>query len=156
MKILIVDSSPVFQEILAMKLAGIEGVSICGFALDPDDAIQSIRTIRPDLVILDIILNNGNAFDVLKKITNDDCGVKAMILTNYSYQHYRAISMEFGADYFFDKSIEFEKAIFSCKRYISILKEFHKFDPEFSNIHLVPRLENAVTKLEARIKSSSG
>ena len=52
----------------------------------------------------------------------------------------------------YTKQREFEKAIFSCKRYISILNEFHKFDPQFSNIHLAPRFENNIAKLMAKIK----
>jgi hypothetical protein len=52
----------------------------------------------------------------------------------------------------YTKQHEYEKAIFSCKRYISILKKFHEFDPHFSNIHLIPRLENTITKLKAKIE----
>jgi len=52
----------------------------------------------------------------------------------------------------YTKQHEFEKAIFSCERYISILKEFHEFDSKFSNIHLIPRFEDNITKLKAKIK----
>ncbi|MCK6568528.1 MAG: hypothetical protein L6Q45_12665 [Anaerolineales bacterium] len=52
----------------------------------------------------------------------------------------------------YTKQREFEKAVFACERYISILNEFHKFDPHFSNIHLIPRFENNIAKLKAKIK----
>lgn len=52
----------------------------------------------------------------------------------------------------YTKQFEFEKAIFTCKRYISILNELNKFNPGFSNIHLIPTLEKNIAKLELRLK----
>ena len=52
----------------------------------------------------------------------------------------------------YTKQHEYEKAINACKRYISILQAFHQFDPKFSNIHLIPRLENSIAKLSAKTK----
>ena len=52
----------------------------------------------------------------------------------------------------YTKQREYEKAIGVCERYISILNDFHKFDPHFSNIYLVPRFENNIAKLKAKIK----
>jgi two-component system OmpR family response regulator len=111
MNIFIVEDSPIVQGILAQELSRINGVVICGTAQEPTDAIRSIQVDKPDLVILDIALHNGNGFEVLKKIRNGGSDTKVMILTNYSYHHYRIISKEMGADLFFDKSIELEKAI---------------------------------------------
>ncbi len=111
MNIFIVEDSPIIQGILADELSRIDGVVICGTAQEPADAVQSIQENKPDLVILDVILQNGNGFEVLKKIRNEGSDARVMILTNYAYQHYRTISREMGADLFFDKSIELEKAI---------------------------------------------
>jgi DNA-binding NarL/FixJ family response regulator len=111
MNIFIVEDSPIVQGILTVELGRIEGVTICGIAREPAEAILSIQKSKPDLVILDIVLYDGNGFEVLKKIRSEGSDVKVMILTNYSYQHYRVISREMGADLFFDKSIELEKAI---------------------------------------------
>jgi len=111
MKIFIVEDSPIIQGILAEELSRIDGVTLCGTAQEPAEAVRSIREMEPDMVILDIVLQNGNGFEVLKKIRNEGFGAKVMILTNYSFQHYRLICKEMGADLFFDKSIELEKAI---------------------------------------------
>jgi DNA-binding NarL/FixJ family response regulator len=111
MKIFIVEDSPVVQEILSRELGRIEGVELCGMAGDPSDAVNLILETMPDLVILDIVLHNGNGFEVLKKIKTKGSKLKVMILTNHSFMHYRQISSEMGAELFFDKSIEMEKAI---------------------------------------------
>lgn len=111
MNVFIVEDSPIVQGILAKELSRIEGVVICGTAQEPLIAVQSIQENKPDLVILDVVLQKGNGFEVLKKIRNEGSDARVMILTNHSYQHYRSISREMGADLFFDKSIELENAI---------------------------------------------
>ena len=111
MKIFIVEDSQIVQGILAEELSRIDGVTLCGIAQEPVEAVRSIQEKEPDVVILDIVLHNGNGFEVLKKIRNGGSEAKVMILTNYSFQHYRLICKEMGAYLFFDKSIELEKAI---------------------------------------------
>lgn len=111
MKVFIVEDSPVVQGILTKELGRIDGVEVCGIAEEPAGAVEGIQEKRPDLVILDIVLHNGNGFEVLKKIKNAGFTVKVMILTNHSFWHYKRISSEMGAELFFDKSIEMEKAI---------------------------------------------
>jgi DNA-binding NarL/FixJ family response regulator len=111
MKIFIVEDSKKIQEILKEELDHIEGVQLCGTALNPQDAIRLILEKGPDLVILDIVLHNGNGFEVLEKIKKEGSDAKVMILTNHPFLHYRLKSMELGAELFFDKSIELENAI---------------------------------------------
>ena len=111
MRIVIVEDSLAVQGILAEELGRIQGVQVCGTAATVQDALRLILEAAPDLVILDIVLQNGNGFEVLKKIRSKGSKSRVIILTNHPYPHYRLISRELGADLFFDKTIEFEKAI---------------------------------------------
>ncbi|MBN1495953.1 MAG: response regulator transcription factor [Spirochaetes bacterium] len=111
MKVFIVEDSPIVQGILRKELGRINGVELCGMAHEPEEAVNAIREQEPDLVILDIVLHNGNGFEVLKRVRAAGLKSRIMILTNHSFWHYRMISSEMGADLFFDKSIELEKAI---------------------------------------------
>ena len=54
---------------------------------------------------------DGNGIEVLKSIKNSNSKIKVIILTNYPFPQYKKICMEFGADYFFDKSNDFNKII---------------------------------------------
>jgi DNA-binding NarL/FixJ family response regulator len=111
MKIFIVEDSQIVRGILLKELGHIDGVYVCGMAQEPADAVRLILENKPDLIILDIVLHNGNGFEVLKKIRDEGSKAMVMILTNYSFKHYRTICKELGAELFFDKSIELEKAI---------------------------------------------
>jgi DNA-binding NarL/FixJ family response regulator len=111
MRIFIVEDSDIVQSILIEELGRIQGVQVCGMTGDTRDAVPMILESAPDLVILDIVLQNGNGFEVLKKIRKEGSDCFVIVLTNHPYHHYREISKELGADLFFDKTIEFEKAI---------------------------------------------
>ena len=52
-----------------------------------------------------------NGIDVLKSIKKTDPETIILILTNFPYPQYRDTCMKAGADYFFDKSNEFEKVV---------------------------------------------
>ncbi len=99
------------QGILKEELARIPGVQLCGMALSPDEAIPGIKEQGPDVVILDIVLKGGNGFEVLKRLRSEGINARVVVLTNYTFPHYREICRGMGADYFFDKSLDLEKAL---------------------------------------------
>jgi len=60
----------------------------------------------------------GNGIEVLKNIKKNGSGPTIIILTNYPYPQYRKKCMGAGANYFFDKSTEFNKIIEVIKKLI--------------------------------------
>ena len=111
MKIFVVEDSEVTQEILVEELGRIPGVELCGMVPTPDEAVRSIKELQPDFVILDIVLKNGNGFDVLKRLRSEGVRARVLVLTNYAFPHYREICRGMGADYFFDKSLDLDRAL---------------------------------------------
>jgi DNA-binding NarL/FixJ family response regulator len=120
MKVFLVDDSAIVIGKLAAMISGIEGVEIVGQAQNVDDAIQSIVQLGPDVVILDIHLNNGgNGLDVLKRIKKEIPPPIVIMLTNYPYPQYREKCQALGADYFFDKVTEIDKLFDTFNRLLS-------------------------------------
>jgi len=111
MKVFIADDSQVIRERLGALLSDIEGIEVIGEAKNGLGARDSIRELKPDVVILDIRMPWRNGLDVLRDIKESNPDIKVLILTNYPYPQYRKRCMEEGANYFFDKSSEFEKVI---------------------------------------------
>lgn len=109
MKVLIVDDSALVRERLTTILSEVRGVQIVGEAKDSDGAKVGINKLKPNVVILDIRMPNGSGIEVLGKIKESQTPPVVIMLTNYPYPQYRKKCMEAGADFFFDKSTEFEK-----------------------------------------------
>jgi DNA-binding NarL/FixJ family response regulator len=109
MRVLIADDSRVVVERLADLLKEVPGVQLVGRAKDAPEAIHSILKTNPDAVILDLQMPGGSGLDVLRRIRKTHPSVWVLICTNYPYPQYREECIAAGANYFLDKSAEFEK-----------------------------------------------
>ena len=119
LRVFIADDSRLVMERLVALLVTVEEVQIVGAARTASAAIRGIHHLSPDLVILDFQLPDGNGIDVLKAIKQGTVPPLVMMLTNSAYPQYRMECMQQGADYFFDKSLDFEQAVETCRHLLS-------------------------------------
>jgi DNA-binding NarL/FixJ family response regulator len=111
MKVFIADDSALMRERLATMLSELPGLDIVGQAGNGVDAINAIRTLLPDAVILDIRMPKKSGIEVLKEIKKDDQAPLVIMFTNYPYPQYRDRCLHAGADYFLDKSSDVEQLL---------------------------------------------
>jgi DNA-binding NarL/FixJ family response regulator len=109
MRIFLVEDSEQIRERLVELIQAVGGHTVVGEADNFDDAVSGIRHSRPDVAIFDIKLARGNGIDALARAKKEMPTLRGIVLSNYATpQHVRA-SAEAGAEYFLDKSAEFEK-----------------------------------------------
>ena len=108
-KVLIADDSLIVREHLVTMLEELAGIKVVGQAENVAEAISAIRILQPDVVILDIRMPGGSGIDVLQTIKQDEVAPMVIILTNYPYPAYRQKCLQAGADFFLDKSTEFDQ-----------------------------------------------
>ena len=119
MKVFVVDDSPLVRERLVSLLSEVEGVDVVGSADSADEGIKGISSSKPDVAVLDIRMPAGNGITVLERIKQQVSPPTVIMLTNYPYPQYRKKCMEAGADYFFDKSGEFQKVTDVLERMVA-------------------------------------
>jgi DNA-binding NarL/FixJ family response regulator len=107
--VFIVDDSPVVRDRLVTLISELPNVEVVGQADIAFEAINSIRQLRPSVVVLDISMPGGSGMYVLETIKKDRPGPVVIMLTNFAHEQYRQKCLQLGADYFFDKSTEFER-----------------------------------------------
>ena len=103
----LVEDSEIMSTLLTELLEG-NGASIVGHAESARTAIADVARVKPDVVVVDIALRQGNGFDVLKAISGDMHAKRPLlvVLTNYTLKTYRSAAKRYGADLFLDKSHE--------------------------------------------------
>ena len=111
MKVFIADDSLEVRKRIIAMLSDLQKIDIIGEAENVQEAINSIQELKPDVIILDIRMPGGSGIDVLKKIKKINHVPVIIMLTNYPYPQYRKTCLDAGADFFFDKSGEFEKVV---------------------------------------------
>lgn len=67
-RILLVDDHPMVRERLADVINEEPDLTVCGEAESLPEAIQTIKTARPDLAIIDITLRNSNGLELIREI----------------------------------------------------------------------------------------
>lgn len=94
-KILIVDDDAPSRRLLREGLVNYDWASVCGEASDVRQAVEAVRTFRPELVFLDIELNNASALDILEEL-KELAGHQARFVfyTTYSKYMMQALRME--------------------------------------------------------------
>ena len=115
--VFIADDSLVVREHLVTMLDELAGIVIVGQAETVADAISAIGKLQPDVVILDIHMPDGSGIDVLQTIKQDEPAPVVIVLTNYPYPAYRQKFLQAGADFFLDKSTEFDQIPELFERY---------------------------------------
>lgn len=109
MRVFITDDSKLVVERLADLLKDVSGVEVIGQAHDPLEAVLSIQQMNPDALILDLQMPGGSGLDVLRAIRQGHPRLQVLICTNYPYPQYRDECTAAGANYFLDKSADFDK-----------------------------------------------
>ena len=110
-KVLIVDDALIFRERLVALMADLRNVAIVGQAGDGFQAQALFRQHRPDAVVLDIQLPGISGMDLLVQFKREHPACVVIVLTTYAFKEFRDRCTVLGADHFFDKSAEFERAI---------------------------------------------
>jgi DNA-binding NtrC family response regulator len=110
-KVLVVDDSSVVRERLVGMLSTLRGIQQVDTATGAREARHAIQSTQPDVVVLDIHMPGGSGLQVLEALSARRPLVRTIVLTNDPAPQWRAASLRAGADFFFDKSAEFEQAV---------------------------------------------
>jgi DNA-binding NarL/FixJ family response regulator len=111
MKVFVVEDSAAVRERLIEMIREIEDVEVVGEADTFDTAVNGILNTRPDVAVLDIKLadDGGSGIDVLSEVKKALPAMKAIVLSNYATPQHMKASADAGAEYFLDKSADFER-----------------------------------------------
>lgn len=108
-KILVVDASAIVLERVKALLRELDGIETIATATGFSGAVEILANDPQDVVLLELTLHDKSGFELLAYIKNNYPNTKTIILSNLSGEFYRNKCKELGADFFIDKSSEFEK-----------------------------------------------
>lgn len=101
MKTFIVDDERLARNELKRLLKNFSSIEIIGEAANPDEAIERIETVHPELLFLDIQMPGRNGFELLESLTR----VPRVIFTT-AFDEYALKAFEFNALDYLLKPVE--------------------------------------------------
>jgi DNA-binding NarL/FixJ family response regulator len=118
-KIVIVDDHPIVRQGLA-ELINHEGdLVVCGQAEDAHDAMQAIRSLKPDIVVVDISLKESSGMELIKDINVQYPNLAVLALSMHDESLYAERALRAGAKGYIMKAEATEKVIGAIRKILS-------------------------------------
>ncbi len=150
MKILIVDDEKAARENAKQLLAEFfPGMMICAEAENIESAHQAILLHQPDVILLDVDLPDGNAFDLLKKFT----AIHFNIIFITAHEKYALRAIKFSALDFLLKPYTTSEFIDAIQKAQIKLKE-SEINVRFSTLMQNFQFQNQSAKIVLRTSDS--
>lgn len=106
--VLVVDDSAMFLQRVSCLLHDLNLHPVL-HAHDYEEAVSRLIATKVHLVLLDISLPGKSGIELLKLIRTKHKGTKVFMISNHSSDVYKRVCLSFGADHFFDKSLDWEQ-----------------------------------------------
>lgn len=103
-KILIVDDHPIVSEGIRKILDNQEDMEVVGQAADGEEALRLAEEIKPDLVVMDVMMPELDGIETTKRLKTILPSTAVLLLSAYSYESYLLAAIRAGAAGFLSKS----------------------------------------------------
>jgi DNA-binding NarL/FixJ family response regulator len=90
-------------------LSEIDHVEVVASLNNGIDTLHALRTLTPDLAILDIGMPGLSGLEVINAFREENKSVIFITLTLHSQGYYRQLAIQAGTDYFFNKADDFQE-----------------------------------------------
>ena len=79
--VVIVDDFPLVREGISSALRVDPAISVVGEAGSASEAVERVRELRPDVVVLDLRLPDGDGADLIERLREEVEGVRVLVVT---------------------------------------------------------------------------
>jgi DNA-binding NarL/FixJ family response regulator len=102
-RVAVVDDHPVVREGLASMVANHPDLTICGSAATAAEALDLVRSERPDLAIIDITLKDGSGLDLIKRLKSLAPELKMLVASMHDEALFAERALRAGAQGYISK-----------------------------------------------------
>lgn len=96
--VLLVDDHPVVREGLVSLLSQYPGIRVVAEADGVSTALEQAAKLRPEVVLLDIRLEDGNGIELARQLRHSQPQSRIIILTSYDDEKYLLEAVRVGVD----------------------------------------------------------
>jgi DNA-binding NarL/FixJ family response regulator len=113
LNILLIEDSAEIRESLVQRIEASGRLLVSGWADTSHEAIRLLDLGNIDAVIVDLHLRQGTGLLVLAHLQHlgNPLHILRIVFTNHTTSAFRRTCANLGAEYFLDKSLEFDRAI---------------------------------------------
>jgi DNA-binding NarL/FixJ family response regulator len=110
-RILIVDDHPIFRRGLRELIEEEPDLVVCGEAAEAGEALQLLRTAKPDIAVVDLSLRGGHGLELIEQIRQRDEAIQMLVCSVQSESHFAERALRAGAMGYVNKQEAADKLI---------------------------------------------
>lgn len=140
MRFFILDDDANIVHILKMIIEDKELGTVIGQATDGDTGLKKIRSLAPDIVLIDLLMPGIDGLTIVKKIKEEDPDIEFIMISQVHSKDMIEKAYRYGVEYFINKPINAIEVEIIIKKVIerveidkALLKVWKKFDSKSTN-----------------------
>ena len=103
-RILLVDDHAMFRAGIRALLESEERMSVVGEASSGDEAVDEVRALKPDVVVMDLSMPGSNGLEATRRIAALGLETRVLVLTVHAEEEYLVPVVEAGASGYLTKT----------------------------------------------------
>lgn len=104
-RVLLADDHAVLRAGLAMLLNAQSDMEVAGEAGNGAEAVRSVQTTAPDLVVMDLSMGEHSGLEAISKVRSSGVGTKVLVLSMHTDASYVRMALAAGASGYVAKSV---------------------------------------------------
>ncbi|MGA8103605.1 MAG: response regulator transcription factor [Candidatus Acidiferrales bacterium] len=103
-RFLVVDDQPFMRKAVRRLIEAHRGWEVCAEASDAQEAVEKVKNLAPDFVVMDLVMPRLSGIDAARRISEESPDVQVLILTLHSLPDLVDAARSAGAKAFILKS----------------------------------------------------
>ena len=117
--VLIVDDHPIVRQGLSQLINAEHDLMVCGDAATVDEAMQSLDSADPDVVIIDLSLADSDGLELIKQIRNKTRQLPVLVLSMHDENMYAERLLSAGANGYIMKQAAADQLLTALRRVLA-------------------------------------
>ena len=146
-KVLLADDNKDFCNLMVEFFESQKDVKVVGVAHDGLDALEKVEQLKPDVLILDLIMPNLDGLVVIERLSNKSERPKIVVLSAVGQDKITQKAINLGADYYIVKPFDLNILIDRVRQMVDINTEFMQQTQKRSSNFSIDNLEAQITDI---------
>jgi NarL family two-component system response regulator LiaR len=83
-RVLVVDDHAIVRKGIRALLAEVQGIDVIGEASDGQEAMDQADALRPDVILMDLVMPGVDGIEATRQIAADEAGPRILVLTSFA------------------------------------------------------------------------
>jgi len=115
-RVLLVDDHPIVRQGLSRIIANEPGLAVCGEAETVREARQAVRDLKPDIVVVDLSLKEGDGIELVRELRAHHPALPLLVLSMHDETVYAGRLLAAGANGYIMKHAASEQFIVALRQ----------------------------------------